>query len=90
MIGEILTGLSGGGAIVGILSVIYSRRKNRAEANKIDVESSSMELDNYKKMRDIITTELQPYIHKIEQLENQINELKNSICLNKDCPNRKK
>jgi peptidoglycan hydrolase CwlO-like protein len=88
MLAEILTGLGGGGAIVGALSVIYSRRKNRAEANKIDVESSSIELDNYKKMRDIITTELQPYLHEIEQLKNEINDLKNSICRNKDCINR--
>ena len=88
MLAEILTGLGGGGAIVGTLSVIYSRRKNRAEANKINVESSSIELDNYKKMRDIITTELQPYLYEIEQLKDEVKNLKDFICRNKDCMNR--
>ena len=98
MITSLLVAVFGGGSLLGtFITIVYNRRKNRAEAHKVECETSSMELDNYKKMRDIIMAELEPIIkenkelrEEIAMLREEVKRMKPSICERDECPNRVK
>ena len=90
IISIIATSIGGGGIVGTLLTIVYNRRKAIAEAEKINSETSSQEIDNYKKMREIIKSELEPYIERIKSLENEITLMKNDVCFKKNCLNREK
>lgn len=85
---EILISILSSGVVVGLISHFFTRQKGKQEVRKLKAEAQGDELDNYRKMREIIQTELQPYIDRIQHLEEKIAELKSVSCINIDCKNR--
>ena len=78
----------GSGSVVGIITFLFTRNKSTQEVRKLKAEAQNAELDSYRKMREIIQTELQPYIDRIQQLEQKIFILTPLKCSKNNCPNR--
>ena len=93
---ETLLSIIGSGAFVSIVTYLLTRQKGQQEVRKLKAEAQGDELDNYRKMREIIQLELQPYIDRIAHLEQKnstlemkLIDLKASVCTDINCPNRK-
>lgn len=93
---EVFISILSSGAFISIITYLLTRQKGKQEVRKLKAEAQGDELDNYRKMREIIQTELQPYINRITELEQKnsnletkLIELRASICTDVNCPNRK-
>lgn len=93
---EVFISILSSGVFISIITYILTRQKGKQEVRKLKAEAQGDELDNYRKMREIIQTELQPYINRITELEQknfsletELIKLRASICTDINCPNRK-
>lgn len=85
---EIIYSILGSGAVVSLITFFFTRQKGKQEVRKLAAEANSNELDNYRKMREIIQAELEPYIAMIEELKKKIGEMEPKLCQKSGCQNR--
>jgi hypothetical protein len=92
---EVFISILSSGAFISIITYLLTRQKGKQEVRKLKAEAQGDELDNYRKMREIIQTELQPYIDRIahleqknSNLEQKLLDIKVMVCNKPNCQNR--
>lgn len=92
---EVFISILSSGAFISIITYLLTRQKGKQEVRKLKAEAQCDELDNYRKMREIIQTELQPYIDRIahleqknSNLEQKLLDIKVMVCNKINCANR--
>lgn len=76
--------------VTGLLTRWLSRPKTKVDIDEVKIKAQSESLDVILKSQEILQQLLHPLQLEIDQLRQEINEMKPFLCKNTDCTNRKK